>query len=191
MINGWDNSDDNNGALTWTGQVAVGPLDGLTTSFTWIVGPEQDGNTRDMRYLLDLVVTYTGVKGLTLAGEVVYGHEDNDALIAALETRRDTDATWWGWGLWAAYDWTDRLRTALRQEYFKDADGARTEFGKKLSLWSTTATVQYKIWRGLVGRLEYRHDHATEKAFKIRTPGVVPTSRTLDTLSVSLYYQFF
>jgi len=42
-----------------------------------------------------------------------------------------------------------------------------------------------------VGRLEYRHDSADEKAFKIRTPGLVPTSTTLDTISLSLYYSFF
>jgi hypothetical protein len=34
-----------------------------------------------------------------------------------------------------------------------------------------TATVQYKIWRGLVGRVEFRHDQADEKVFKIRAPG--------------------
>src|SRR2546428_8313058 len=29
---------------------------------------------------------------------------------------------------------------------------------------STTATAQYKIWKGLVGRLEYRHDEANERS---------------------------
>jgi len=42
-----------------------------------------------------------------------------------------------------------------------------------VSLWEITATVSYKIWRGLVGRVEYRHDQADEKVFKIRRPGLV------------------
>lgn len=51
--------------------------------------------------------------------------------------------------------------------------------------------VQDKIWKGLVGRLEYRHDQADEKVFKIRAPGLVPTSKTQDTVTVTLYYSFF
>jgi hypothetical protein len=51
--------------------------------------------------------------------------------------------------------------------------------------------VQYKIWRGLVGRVEYRHDQADEKVFKIRTPGLVPTGKSQDTITVALYYSFF
>ena len=50
-----------------------------------------------------------------------------------------------------AYDVTERFRVALRQEYFKDAQGARTGFDNKVSLWTTTVTLQYRIWRGLVG----------------------------------------
>ena len=54
-----------------------------------------------------------------------------------------------------------------------------------------TATVQYKIWKGLVGRLEYRHDSADEKVFAIRAPGYVPTGKTQNTLTLALYYSFF
>ncbi len=192
IVNGWDNADDNNGgARTYTGQLAFVPLKDMTASFNWIAGPEQNGNKNRIRYVLDGVLGYTGVAGLTLGVDAAYGHEEREAFLEALGTRVDTDAAWWGVAGYAAYDWTDRLRTALRQEYFQDTDGARTGFGKMLRLSSTTATAQYKIWKGLVGRLEYRHDHADEKAFKVRVPGVVPTSRTLDTLSVSLHYQFF
>ena len=86
---------------------------------------------------------------------------------------RDTNAHWWGYAGYVAYDWTDQLRTAVRGEYFKDADGARTlaaGAGTPVSLWEITATVQYKIWKGLVGRVEYRHDQADRKVFKIRAP---------------------
>jgi hypothetical protein len=54
-----------------------------------------------------------------------------------------------------------------------------------------TATVQYKIWRELVGRVEYRHDQADEKVFKIRRPGLVPTGDSQDTITLALYYSFF
>jgi opacity protein-like surface antigen len=197
VVLGWDDSKNVNDAVSYTGQFAFTPLKDLTANMNWIVGPEQIDNDNRTRYVLDWVLSYTGFKGWTLGLNVDYGREEREAFLESLATRRDTDATWWGWAAYAAYDWTDKLRTALRQEYFKDADGARTGFGSKLSLWSTTATVQYRIWKGLVARLEYRHDQADEKVFKARTTrpdasgGVAAQSRSLDTISLSLYYSFF
>ena len=58
-------------------------------------------------------------------------------------------------------------------------------------------TAQFKIWKGLNARVEYRHDSADEKVFKARTTrpdasgGVVPQSKSLDTISLSLFYSFF
>src|SRR3989449_684040 len=95
---------------------------------------------------------------------------------------------------YVAYDWTEQLRTALRLEYFQDSDGIRTLAvapGSRVELYEVTATVQYKIWKGLVGRLEYRHDSADEKVFAIRAPGYVPTGKTQNTLTLALYYSFF
>jgi hypothetical protein len=64
--------------------------------------------------------------------------------------------------------------------------------GGRVNLWEVTATVQYKIWKGLLGRLEYRHDEDTDsKVFKIRAPGRVPTSRSQDTITLALNYIFF
>jgi hypothetical protein len=57
-----------------------------------------------------------------------------------------------------------------------------------LTLLSTTATLQYAIWKGLVGRLEYRHDQGNENVFKCGDSGC--RSKSQDTLSVSLFYRF-
>ncbi len=54
-----------------------------------------------------------------------------------------------------------------------------------LRLLEATATLQYKIWKGLVGRLEYRHDVADERVFQ------GGTGKHQDTVAVSLYYSFF
>jgi hypothetical protein len=198
VVLGWDDSKNVNDAVSYTGQFAFTPLKDFTANLNWIAGPEQVDNDTRQRYVLDWVLNYTGFTKTTLGLNVDYGHEQREASLEALGTRRDTDATWWGWAAYVAYDWTDSLRTALRQEFFKDADGARTGFGSELELWSTTATLQYKIWKGLVGRLEYRHDSADDRAFRVRfsrpdltAQGLLPRSKTLDTISLSLYYQFF
>jgi hypothetical protein len=191
---GSDVTEDNNTSPSVGGGFQVVPVKDLTVTVGTIVGPEQTNNDSHIRWILDLVALYTGIEKLTLAAEITGGHEQQDPTIVASGTRQDTDASWWGWGLWAAYDFTERVRVALRQEYFKDADGARTGFGNKLSLWSTTLTFQYKIWRGLVSRLEYRHDQADERVFRNRydkTRTLVPTSHSMDTISLSAYYLFF
>jgi hypothetical protein len=63
-----------------------------------------------------------------------------------------------------------------------------------VSLWTTTVTLQYRIWRGLVGRIEYRHDQADEKVFRVRydeSRALAPTAQSMDTFSLSMYYSFF
>ena len=190
-IVGWDVADDNNDRLSGIGQIAITPVKDLTTTFTAIIGPEQFDNGRNLRYLFNGIVAYTGIKNVTLALDSIYGFEENVAFIRSLGTRQDTDAMWWAVAAYAAYDWTEKFRTSGRIEYFRDADGARTGFGSKLSLWELTATAQYKIWKGLVGRVEFRHDQADEKTFKSRAPDRVPTGKSQDTLTVALYHLFF
>jgi len=81
----------------------------------------------------------------------------------------------------------------VRLEYFDDPESVRTAIrpaGNRTSVYEVTATMQYKIWKGLVGRVEYRHDDANAKVFAIRAPGYVPTETAQDTISVDLYYLF-
>jgi hypothetical protein len=191
---GWDVARDNNSAMSYTGQIGTTPIKNLTVNLNWITGPEQNHQNDNRRTVLDWVVNYTAIKNLTLGLNVDYGWEIDEAVLAASGTRGDNDASWWGWAAYAAYDWTEALRTALRLEYFKDAQSVRTglsPIGTKLDLWEVTATLQYKIWKGLVGRLEYRHDSANQKVFSIRAPGYVPTGKTQDTITLALYYSFF
>ncbi len=202
VVEGWDVADDNNRSASFTGQFALTPLKDLTTNLNWIVGPEQNGNSgfnhpnSNNRWVTDLVVNYVGIKKVTLGLNVNVGGEQDEPNLAA--TRRDADASWWGAAAYAAYDWTEKLRTALRVEYFRDTDGVRTfasvnGAGDKVGLWEATATAQYKIWKGLVGRVEYRHDDASRDAFGIRRIGGVatPTRSGQDTIALDLYYLFF
>ena len=211
VVLGWDDAKNVNDSVSYTGQFAFTPMKDLTANLNWIVGPEQidprriDENvTRDsrtyvnshLRYVLDFVFAYTGFKNLTLALNVDYGYEEAEPFSRSL--RKSGDATWWGWAAYAAYDWTENLRTAVRQEFFRDADGVRSGSGAGTDLWSTTATIQYKIWRGLVGRIEYRHDQSDQNVYRVRysrpditSQGLLARGKSMDTISVSLYYSFF
>jgi putative OmpL-like beta-barrel porin-2 len=188
---GWDVARDNNSRMSVMGQIASTPIKDLTTALNFITGPEQPGNNHHIRTVLDWTLNYTGIKNLTLGANVDYGWENKEPSLVAAGLS-DTTARWWGIAGYAAYDFTDKLRTAFRAEYFEDRDSARTAArapGLKTKLWEVTATVQYKIWKGLVGRVEYRHDQANEQVFKTKLFG--PTSKAQDTLSLDLYYLFF
>lgn len=190
---GWDVAKDNNSGMSVMGQIALTPMKDLSTALNFITGPEQSGNSHNMRTVLDWTLNYTGIKNLTLGANVDYGWEYKEPTLVGAGLS-DTTARWWGVAGYAAYDWTEQLRTSVRGEFFRDADSARTlgrAAGLKTDLWEVTATVQYKIWKGLVARVEYRHDQANEKVFKVVGPFGTPTRKSQDTISLDLFYLFF
>ncbi len=200
FTNGWDNADNNNGHLRAIGSFAFTPSDTLSASVNYHVGPEQNhaqmaGDDVNKRWIVDTTIVYTGIDKLTLAVNFDFAGEENDPALVGLGTRKDTDSRWGGIAGYAAYDWTKALRTALRLEYFSDPHGVRSSEtitpGQNVDLWEATATVEYKIWKGLVSRLEFRHDQANRKAFSLQNHGTTPTSRTQDTISLALSYLFF
>jgi putative OmpL-like beta-barrel porin-2 len=199
FTNGWDNADNNNGYLRATGQVAFTPSDKFSITASFHVGPEQNRSQMhdgvNNRFIVDTTILYTGIDKLTLAANFDFAGEENDPALVALGTRTDNDSRWGGIAGYAAYDWTKDLRTVLRAEYFSDPQGVRSSEtitpGHNVDLVSLTATVEYKIWRGLVGRLEYRHDEASRKAFSLQNHGLTPTSHAQDTMTAALYYSFF
>ena len=199
LTQGWDNSDNNNGYVRPTGSFAFTPVDKLSATVNFLVGPEQNRNQMhggvNNRWIVDTTVIYTGIDKVTLAVNFDFAGEENDPALVALGTRKDTNSRWGGIAGYAAYDWTSALRTALRAEYFSDPQGVRSSEtitpGHNVDLFEVTLTVEYKIWRGLVGRVEYRHDEANRKAFSLQNHGLTPTSHAQDTISFDLYYLFF
>ncbi len=199
LTNGWDNSDNNNGYVRPIGSFAFTPIDKLSATVNFLVGPEQNRNQMhggvNNRWIVDTTILYTGIDKVTLAVNFDFAGEENDPALVALGTRKDNDSRWGGIAGYAAYDWTQALRTAVRLEYFSDPQGVRSSEtitpGHNVDLWEVTLTVEYKIWRGLAGRLEYRHDEANRKAFSLQNHGLTPTSHAQDTISIDLYYLFF
>jgi len=200
FTNGWDASDNNNGWLRPIGSFAFTPSDTLSATVNYLFGPEQNRNQmRDdrlnPRWVVDTTILYTGLAKTTLAVNFDFAGEQNDPALVALGTRKDKDSHWGGIAGYAGYEWMQALRTAVRVEYFGDPQGVRSSEtvapGNDVELWETTATVEYRIWRGLVGRLEYRHDEANRRAFSLRDPGPHPSSRAQNTITLALYYTFF
>jgi putative OmpL-like beta-barrel porin-2 len=198
FTNGWDNTDNPNGYLKALGSVAFTPSDKFSITTNFHVGPEQlraqmIGQV-NQRWIVDTTILYTGIDKLTLAANFDFAGEMNDPVLVALGTRKDNNSNWSGIAGYAGYDWTRSLRTVLRLEYFADPQGVRngiTPPGHNVDYYEVTPTIEYKIWRGLVGRLEYRRDMATRNSFSLTNFGTAPTSRTQNTFSIALSYVFF
>jgi hypothetical protein len=161
----------------------------LSTALNFIVGPEISGDKNPIRWVVDLTANYTGIKNVTLGFNFDYGSQANDVFLSS-QGLGDQSGQWYGIAAYAAYDFLKDFRVALRQEWLNDVDGIRTLTPTGVTLFSTTATLQYNIWKGLFARGEYRHDNASEPVFGCRPPtGCLEKAQ--DTLSVSLFYKFF
>ena len=189
LVLGWDRSNTDNSGPSGTGQIAVTPIKDLSTALNFIVGPEISGSKNPIRWVIDLTATYTGISNLTLGFNFDYGWQQNDVFLASQDLDNRA-AQWYGIAAYVAYDFLKDFRVALRQEWFKDVDGVRTATVGGVTLFSTTATLQYNIWKGLFARGEYRHDNANEAVFSCK-PDAACTGKSQDTLSVSLFYKFF
>jgi len=195
---GWDDSDNPNGYLKAIGQVAFTPIDTFSIVMAFHVGPEQlrsqmHGHV-NQRWIVDTTILYTGIPKLSLAVNFDFAGEENDPVLVALGTRKNNNSNWSGIAGYIVYDWTKSLRTSLRLEYFADPQAVRngiTPPGHNVNYYEFTPTIEYKIWRGLIGRLEYRRDMASRNSFSLDQFSTRPTSRTQDTFSIALTYVFF
>src|SRR5713226_8183512 len=78
-VTGSDTTADNNSTPSGTGELAVELPNGFSAALGWLAGPEQDRQNSNLRYVLDLVVSYTGLERTILALEATYGHEEREA----------------------------------------------------------------------------------------------------------------
>ena len=189
LVLGWDRSNTSNSGPSGTGQIAVTPIKDLALALNFIVGPEISGNQNPITWVTEFTANYTGISNLALGFNFDYGWQADNVFLASQGLGNES-AKWYGIAAYAAYDFLKDFRASLRQEWFKDAEGVRTGTAGGVTLFSTTLTLQYNIWKGLFARGEYRHDSANQVVFGCRpNPGC--SDKSQDTMSMSLYYRFF
>ncbi len=193
--NGWDVVKDNNQGKTIETEVVLTPNDKMSLTTNYMVGPEQPsasgvasrGSNSHNRQLIDMVASYQPIEPLQLKANFDYGFEQKGVGIGK-------NASWVGLAGYARYALTNWWALATRAEWFHDADGVRTAFrpvgtfgtgsingisGLDLKLWEMTFTNEFKINPHLIGRLEYRHDQASEKVFRRGDVGLRPYQDTI------------
>jgi hypothetical protein len=144
--NGWDNVRDNNNSLSFMGRVGFAPSDKTSYSFIAFGGPEQDGNDGAWRRGVHMVADHWFTRQFNGVIQLDYGKEDE-------ADPNGNDAEWFGAGLWLAYLPTEKWSVAVRGDWVKDGDGARTSGAPALApfsnhkgqeLYSLTLTLNIK-----------------------------------------------
>lgn len=156
IVNGWDNSVDNNKSKTLGVQFNLLPLDGLNITPGFMFGPEKTNNNRDNRALFDFVTTYSLSEALTAGVNFDYGREPNSPF-------NNETAEWAGLAGYLKYKINDNYSIAVRGEEFEDRSGLRT--GATQNLTEITITPSVNLNNSLVLRCDLRYDKSNVKSF--------------------------
>lgn len=182
VVNGWDNSTDNNSGKTLLAGFGFNPCDALSFYLSGTYGPEQDNNGHSKRGVGTLVTTYKATNALTFVLDADYGNESD--LVPNSTGTGFSSALWYGAAGYAIYNLTDKISLNLRAESMVDSDGTRT--GVSQTAWEITPTVGYQITDGLLWRGEYRHDESNKQFFMSGDH----YARGQDTIETELIYGF-
>jgi hypothetical protein len=153
LVNGWNNSKENNGTKTLGASVTLKPSDKLTFIQNVMVGNETasgaQGGPGSRRFVSDSTLTLAVAPSVSLMANVDYGKEGRSryAGAAAYARFRPND-------LWAV---------ASRIEWFDDGDALATGSGQTLK--ELTLTLERRLTDGLLTRLEVRSDVSNTRVF--------------------------
>lgn len=182
--NGWDVTKDNNKAKSIESNITVYPLENFTLSLNGMFGPERQDSNKDFRNLLDFVATYKVTDKFTVKVNYDYGWEKNGV-------EYGKNSSWDGIAAYAKYDLLDWWSIAARGEFFHDRDGVRTGVRtsdgiNNVKFWEGTLTSEFRIFKDLITRLEYRYDKANEPIFYKSKA----TSNHQNTIAAEAIYKF-
>jgi hypothetical protein len=155
VVNGWDNSTDNNKGKSYGASVNYAPAEIFSGYVNVMTGPEQDSVNNNQRTLVDLVATIKPIKPLS----IILNYDDAKEELSA----GAPDVKWSGLAGIVKYDLSDAYSVAVRGEYFDDNDGVRTGTIQKLK--EVTATFEARLNGGLILRPEYRYDKSDQYSF--------------------------
>ena len=174
VVNGWDNSTDNNTAKTIGLSIYVAPVEMFSAYINYMQGPEQADNTRDNRSLLDIVATIKPIKPLSIILNYDNAKEEMGA--------GASDVKWNGFAGIVKYDINDMYSISVRGESFDDKDGVRTGTAQKLT--EVTVTPEIRLANGIILRPEYRHDSSNKESFDNGT------KKSQDTIALGAMYRW-
>jgi hypothetical protein len=157
VVNGWNDVVDNNGGKSVHFGVNLTPFKQLNIVQNYMIGPEQPGNNRDKRQVLDTVVTLAASDKLSLMANYDYGMDR----VAGIRSRYQ------GLAGYARYAFSSRFAISPRVEWFADPQGLATGFAQTLR--EGTLTSEFKLRPSMLLRAEFRRDWSDRPYFQTRS----------------------
>lgn len=176
LVNGWNNVEDNNSGKTQGFSV------GLTTSrFNWFntyyVGPEKSNTNDGWRHFYDMVVAVNPNGRIAGLLNFDYGQENNAGA---------PPSKFYGWMGAFRFLFGAHVAVSPRYEWYKDQSGLIT--GQSQTLQEATLTLEYKIQKGFLSRVEYRRDWSSQPFFD--RGNELASARNQDTLLAGFVVYF-
>ena len=171
VLNGWNNSVDNNGPKSVGFSVTGKPTAALAITENYIGGPEISANNSDWRHLSDTVVTYTPTPKVSFAFNYDLGNE--------------TTSQWQGIAAYLKYQPNTSFAFVPRYEYFRDRNGFATGIAQNVQ--DLTLTFELKHKDGVLMRVEYRGDMSNKAYFFKNAREIV---KNQNALTVGWVYAF-
>jgi hypothetical protein len=182
LVNGWNNSIDNNSGKTTGFSAAWTPNSKFSLVQNYLVGPELLNDNGDFRHLFDTVATYSPNSKLSLMANYDYGQ---DHLPSRIPSVSSASVHWSGIAGYIKYASNDKWALATRGEYFSDNGGTQTGTAQKLSEF--TFTLQRMVASKLMTRLEFRRDMSDQDVFPEHVTGLKDSQNTV---TVGMVYAF-
>jgi hypothetical protein len=184
LMNGWNNSVDNNSGKTTGFTAAWTPNAKFGLTENYLVGPEQSNDNSDFRHLTDTVVTYSPNAKLSFIANYDYGH-DRVAVINPGLPATSSPVWWTGLAGYIKYAPNATWAIATRGEWFKDRNGFST--GTAQNVGEFTITLQRMLASKIISRLEFRRDMSDQNVFPYRT-GLFKDAQ--NTVTLGMIYAF-
>lgn len=176
IVNGWDNSVDNNTSKSLGAQLVLTPAAGLNIYTNYLTGPEQNNNNSNYRSILDFAAGYS-VDRFTLGLNVNFAGEKFSSPV-------EYTANWSSYAGYLKYNLSNSFSLSLRGEIFKDTDGVRTGTAQNLS--EITITPSYSVNNHFIIRGDLRFDSSDKETFASNNS----FSKNQTTLSCNFIYHF-
>ena len=184
LVNGWNNVEDNNSGKTlgFVGNITTKKVSWMNNFYT---GPENPVTNTGWRNLYDTTVLFTPADKFNAYVNFDYGQNKSGS------GTTEFTAKWYGVAFAGKVQLNDKNAITPRYEWFKDRDGFSTGLfcvaGKECeALQEFTFTYEYKWTKGLLARLEYRHDWTGQKQPVLFQRGSTGASDHQDTLALGI-----
>lgn len=161
LVNGWNNSVDNNSGKSLGYQGAWAPNDKFSLVGSFIHGPEKDDLNEGYRNYYSFNSSITPNDHVAVMFNVDGGWENfADPLSATPLSGNDK---WYGFGAYLRLAMNQQWAFSQRYEWFNDEDAWAT--GTAQTLQEYTATLEFKPRHDFITRLEYRRDWSNANFF--------------------------